>query len=380
LPNYGAGLTAIEKTPSVHTALKGIQPPASGQLVAKISQADATGEQIFSGAMDAPPANGVLGDYGLAPGFETRGMWFNTQGVVPMEGQPAGGGSPPLTMQSLLGKVVLVDFWTYSCVNCVRMLPYLKAWYDTYRSRGFVIVGVHTPEFEFEMKSSNVARAIKDLGVDWPVVQDNDYKEWNAYSNQYWPADYFIDGKGHVRYFQFGEGDYDIAEKVIQKLLKENGANVNGPAVLPAAYTISAATPETYLGYDRGRGFASANVPVPDKPTDYVPARTPSNGEWNLSGTWTITPQYVVPQTTGTLQLGFNAKNVFLVMEPGPAGGRIDVSVDGKGAGDTTDVKNGVLAPKESRMYQLVALKQAGPHLLRLEVYGKVRLFAFTFG
>ncbi|HUI70326.1 MAG TPA: cytochrome c biogenesis protein DipZ [Spirochaetia bacterium] len=374
-PNYGAGLTAIEKAPSVGTALKGLSPQKGSATVLT----NAAGERLFSGAMDAAPENGVLGDYGLAPDFVTSGMWFNTEGVVPMEGQLSGGGSPPLTMRSLRGKVVLIDFWTYSCVNCVRTLPYLRAWYDTYRSLGLVVVGVHTPEFEFEMKSSNVAQAIKDLGVDWPVVQDNDYKEWNAYSNQYWPAHYFIDAKGHVRYFHFGEGNYDVSEKVIQALLREAGAKV-GDIVSKPAPVIEANTPETYLGYDRGRGFASATTPVPDKPADYQPARMPKNGEWNLAGTWTITPQYVVPQTSGTLQLGFDAKNVFLVIQPGPGGGTISVNVDGKPGEDTPDVKAGVFSPGESRMYQVVGLKQAGAHLLRLDVKGNVRLFAFTFG
>ncbi|MGA2611950.1 MAG: cytochrome c biogenesis protein DipZ [Spirochaetia bacterium] len=376
-PNYGTGLTAIEKAPSVRTALKRLQP-AAGQRTGG-AQTNASGERIFSGAMDAAPVNGVLGDYGIAPEFVTTGMWFNTEGVVPMEGQLSSGGSPPLMMTSLRGRVVLVDFWTYSCVNCVRTLPYLRAWYDTYRTDGLVIVGVHTPEFEFEMKSANVAQAIKDLGVDWPVVQDNEYKQWNAYANQYWPAHYFIDAKGHVRYFHFGEGDYDVSEKVIQALLKEAGANVAGVVSKPAP-DIEANTPETYLGYDRARGFASSTVPAPDKPADYMPAKVPQNGEWNLTGRWTITPQYVVPETSGTLQLGFNAKNVFLVIEPAGQGGTIGVSVDGKKGADTPDVKDGALLPRESRMYQLVGLKQAGSHLLRLEVQGKVRLFAFTFG
>ena len=374
-PNYGTGLTAIERGSPVRTALRALQPEAGGAGV----QTSASEEGSFSGAMDATPENGVLGNYGHAPDFVTNGMWFNTEGVVPMEGQLPGGSSPPLTMQMLRGRVVLIDFWTYSCVNCVRTLPYLKAWYDTYRSRGLVVIGVHTPEFEFEMKSSNVAQAIKDLGIDWPVVQDNDYKQWNAYSNQYWPAHYFIDAKGRVRYFHFGEGEYDVSEKVIQALLKEAGANVGGIISKPAP-SIESNTPETYLGYDRGRGFASATAPVPDRPAEYLPARTPTNGEWNLTGKWTITPQYVVPLDSGTLQLGFNAKNVFLVIEPQGGDGNIAVRVDGKPGNDTADVRNGVLLPRESRMYQLVGLKRAGSHVLSLDVRGKVRLFAFTFG
>src|SRR5208337_4292428 len=220
--------------------------------------------------------------------------------------QTSQGGSMPLMLNSLRGKVVVVDFWTYSCVNCVRTLPYLKAWYDAYRDKGLVIVGVHTPEFEFEKSTANVARAIHELGVTWPVVQDNDYLQWSAYANQYWPAHYFIDAKGRVRYFP--------------------------------------------------------------------------NGEGNLTGTWTITPQYVLPSTTGTLQLGFDSRNVFLVVEPVDNGGRISVFVDNKPGTDTSDVKNGALAPRESRMYQLVGLSSAGSHLLRLEVKGRLRLFAFTFG
>ena len=265
-PNYGSGLTAIEKAPSVRVALKTLRTWGNGRGQ---NSANSSGERVFSGAMDVTPQNGVLGDYGLAPAFVTNGMWFNTEGVVPMPGQPSEGGSMPLSLQSLRGKVVVVDFWTYSCVNCVRTLPYLKAWNDTYRSRGLVIVGVHTPEFEFEKKSANVERAIKDLGVDWPVVQDNDYSQWNAYANQFWPAHYFIDAKGHVRYFHFGEGEYDVSEKVIQALLKEAGTNVGGIVSKPAP-EIDAQTPETYLGYGRGRGFASATVPVPDMVTDYT--------------------------------------------------------------------------------------------------------------
>ena len=378
-PNYGSGLTAIEKTQSVRVALKTLDSGAAAGGKGVSGSANSSGEHVFAGAMDVTPQNGVLGDYGLAPAFVTSGMWFNTEGVVPMPGQPSEGGSMPLSLQSLRGKVVVVDFWTYSCVNCVRTLPYLKAWNDTYRSRGLVIIGVHTPEFEFEKKSANVERAIRDLGVDWPVVQDNDYSQWNAYANQFWPAHYFIDAKGHVRYFHFGEGEYDVSEKVIQALLKEAGTDVGGIVSKPAP-EIDAQTPETYLGYGRGRGFASATVPVPDKATDYMPARVPQNGEWNLSGKWTITQQYVLPESSGAFQLGFLAKNVFLVIEPQGSGGKIMVSVDGQPGADTADVKDGVLAPRESRVYQLVGLKQASAHLLRLEVQGQVRLFAFTFG
>ncbi|HYW84642.1 MAG TPA: cytochrome c biogenesis protein DipZ [Spirochaetia bacterium] len=368
-PNYGAGLTAIEKTAPVQSALKAREPAPAAR---------AAGADVFS-APEAAPENGVLGDYGAAPAFLTRGNWFNTEGLSPTAGQMAQGASMPLTMEALRGKVVVVDFWTYSCVNCVRTLPYLRAWYDAYRDKGLVIVGVHTPEFEFEKNPANVAKAIHELGVDWPVVQDNDYVQWNAYANMYWPAHYFIDARGRVRYFHFGEGQYDVSEKVIQALLKEAGANVGGIVSRPAPL-LQSQTPETYLGYDRGQGFVSAVNPVADKPTNYTPSRTPHNGEWNLTGTWTISPQYVVPESSGTLQLGFDAKNVFLVVEPQAPGGSIAVSVDGAQGGDTADIKKGMLEPRESRMYQLVGLNAPGPHTLRLDVKGKIRLFAFTFG
>jgi cytochrome c biogenesis protein CcdA/thiol-disulfide isomerase/thioredoxin len=371
LPGYGSGLTAIEQVAPVKDALKGRNP-----------QAGAVAMKAAAGVFQAPenaPENGTLGDYGAAPDFVTTGTWFNTQGLSAATGQTSQGGTMPLSLAALRGKVVVVDFWTYSCVNCVRTLPYLRAWYDAYRDKGLVIVGVHTPEFEFEKNSVNVARAIHELGVTWPVVQDNDYAEWTAYANQYWPAHYFIDAKGRVRYFHFGEGEYDVSEKVIQQLLKEAGANVGGVVSKPDL-ALEVNTPETYLGYDRGRGFASAVPPVADAPVEYHPARRPANGEWNLSGTWTITPQYVVPAANGTLQIGFDAKNVFLVIEPAGGSGRISVSVDGAPVADTPDVKGGVLAPTESRMYQLVGLGSAGSHVLKLDVKGKLRLFAFTFG
>jgi cytochrome c biogenesis protein CcdA/thiol-disulfide isomerase/thioredoxin len=371
-PRYGTGLTALEKAAPVQSALKTREPTAG----------KGTGTPGAAGVFSAPetaPANGMLGDYGVAPDFLSNGTWFNTEGISPTTGQTAQGGSMPLTLQSLRGKVVVVDFWTYSCVNCVRTLPYLKAWYDAYRDKGLVIVGVHTPEFEFEKSTANVARAIRDLGVTWPVVQDNDYAQWMAYANQYWPAHYFIDAKGRVRYFHFGEGEYDVSEKVIQALLKEAGSSVSGIVSKPAP-ALEALTPETYLGYDRARGFASAVNPVADAAVEYRPAHTPANGEWSLSGKWTITPQYVIPSESGALQLGFNARKVFLVIEPESPGGSISVFIDDKPAGDTPDVRAGVLLPRESRMYQLVDLAAAGNHVLRLEVKGKVRLFAFTFG
>jgi len=354
---------------------------------------------VFSGATGPEPKNGNLSDYGLAPKLLTKGAWFNTEGLAPAAGTSAKtaadttadssdigaavnvpDSTPPLTMADLRGKVVVVDFWTYSCVNCVRTIPYLKAWYKAYHDKGLVIIGVHTPEFEFEKRPSNVQSAMKDLGVTWPVVLDNNYREWNAYGNQFWPAHYFIDANGHVRYFHFGEGDYATSEKVIQKLLRERGTQVSGIVSRPDLVN-TAQTPETYLGYSRGKGFATAVPPVPDKPTEYRPAKTPDNGQWNLDGRWTITAHYIVPDNSGVLQLGFNATNVYLVIAPeDDKGGTIRVTVDGNTPADTPDVKNGILKPDSDRLYQLVGLDAAGRHNLTLKVDGKLRLYAFTFG
>jgi cytochrome c biogenesis protein CcdA/thiol-disulfide isomerase/thioredoxin len=369
-PNYGSGLTALEDTSPVRKALTAIEGPGGS-----------TGAAGGSTSFTASYKEGVLGDYGMAPALVARGPWFNTEGTAGGSG-PGGAGSPPLTMAELAGKVVLVDFWTYSCVNCVRTIPYLQTWYKEYRDKGLVIVGVHTPEFEFEKKTANVARAIRELGVTWPVVQDNDYAQWRAYENHYWPAHYLIDAAGHVRYVHFGEGSYDATDRVIRKLLLEAGANPGRP-VAQAEPKFTSQTPETYLGTARATGFVSEGEPQLDRPAHYQAAHAPGNGEWALSGAWIVTRSYVqsVGSAAGSeLRLGFDASNVFLVIEPEEAGGMIQVRVDGRVAGDTADVKGGVLVPGESRLYQLVGLPRAGEHVLDLKVEGKLRLFAFTFG
>jgi thiol-disulfide isomerase/thioredoxin len=283
-------------------------------------------------------------------------------------------------MGELRGKVVLVDFWTYSCVNCVRTIPHLRSWYDTYRDHGFVIIGVHTPEFTFERDRENVQEAMQELGVNWPVVLDNEYEQWRAYNNRYWPAHYFIDAAGRVRYFHFGEGKYDTSEDVIRALLEEAGSLPTARAAARRETELESKTAETYLGYGRARGFSSEVTPVPNKPVLYRPAGAPANGQWALEGKWTITEEYVVPEDTGVLRLGFHAKDVYLVIEPAAENGRIEVRVDGKPVEDTADVRDGVLSPGESRLYHVVEQPEPGEHLLTLKVEGELRLFAFTFG
>jgi cytochrome c biogenesis protein CcdA/thiol-disulfide isomerase/thioredoxin len=357
-PSYGSGLTALEQIAPVEKALE----------ARAISGGDRAPHESgrFAGAPDGVADDGKLGDYGAAPAFIAGGKWLNA---------PASG----LSLADLRGKVVLVDFWTYSCVNCVRTLPYLRAWYDAYKEKGLVIVGVHSPEFEFEKVGANVSTAMRDLGVTWPVVQDNDYAEWNAYGNKYWPAHYFIDAKGRVRYFHFGEGGYESSERVIQALLKEAGVATSG-LVTKADLSLEAQTPETYLGYERGQGLQSSAPPEADKAMDYKPGKNPGNGEWSLEGRWTISGQYIMPESQGKLSLGFHAKSVYLVVQSEGSGGSISVRMDGAPVPDTPDVKGGTSRPTKSRLYQLVKLPAGGEHLLELVVSGNLKLFAFTFG
>jgi cytochrome c biogenesis protein CcdA/thiol-disulfide isomerase/thioredoxin len=360
-PNYGTGLTAFENAEPVLKAL---------------DERSNTGTTMTA---DSSPTSfnveaGKLGDYGPAPEIVTHGQWFNTDDL----GTAAADGT--VTMDELEGKVVLLDFWTYSCINCVRTIPHLRSWYERYRDEGFVIIGVHTPEFAFERDPENVRAAMQDLGVTWPVVLDNDYQQWRAYNNRYWPAHYFIDAAGRIRYFHFGEGEYDASEDVIRSLIEEVGDLRSARAKAIPAAELSSRTAETYLGYGRARGFTSEVSLVPNEPVRYRPAEMLANGNWTLDGWWKINREYIVPEGTGVLEMGFNARDVFLVIEPTGASGRVEVRVDGKTAGDTVDVHGGVLLPQDSRLYHLVRKIEPGEHVLSLEVSGELRLFAFTFG
>jgi len=377
LPRYGAGLTAIEDQEPVRAALDQWEFGAlPGRDSAEGSASDPESMVRTISAANRPEG-GETSDYGEAPAIVAQGPWFNTEGISPADSTGAGAGA--LSMDDLAGKVVVLDFWTYSCVNCVRTIPHLRSWYETYKDAGLVILGVHTPEFEFEKNPVNVERAIQELGITWPVVLDNNYAQWRSYSNRYWPAHYFIDATGRVRYYQFGEGRYDTAEMVIRELLAEAGATNLGRIASVPSQDYAARTPETYLGFGRQENLKNVGELVRNEVSEFHRAGEPGNGEWTLDGRWNVNREYVVPESAGVLELGFNARNVFLVIEP-DGSGRVKVSVDGKVSRDTADVKDGVLLAGESRLYQLVGLRRAGEHVLRLEVEGNLRLFAFTFG
>lgn len=317
------------------------------------------------------------------------------EGVMPpLTGATEWINSPPLTTEQLRGKVVLVDFWTYSCINCVRTIPYVRAWAEKYRDQGLVVIGVHTPEFAFEKSPANVRDAVRRFGVTYPVAMDNDFAIWRAFDNRYWPAHYFIDAKGDIRYHHFGEGDYEHSERVIQQLLKEAGAaNVDQAVVqvraqgAEAAATAEVASPETYVGYARAKHFASPGGFGFDVRKTYAAAPLKLN-DWSLSGDWIVRPEHADLQTQGgRLAFRFKARDLHLVMGPSNMGQpvRFRVRIDGQApsakAGVDIDAQ-GLGRIDSQRLYQLV--RQSGgarERTFEIEFLDPgVQVFAFTFG
>jgi thiol-disulfide isomerase/thioredoxin len=306
--------------------------------------------------------------------------------------------SPPLDAASLRGKVVLLDFWTYSCVNCLRTLPYVRAWAQKYGPHGLVVIGVHTPEFDFEGETANVQRAVKDLGIGYPVAVDSRHALWDAFGVQAWPAFYFVDAKGQIRYNQLGEGRYAQAEHMIQQLLREAGRHdVPGDLVAPHGQGTQAAagaqapmSDETYLGAARAEGFVSASGALQaGRKVTYAPAPTLSLNQWTLAGTWSVDAQQIaLAKAGGRIAFRFKARDLHLVLGPAQAGHvvRFRVRIDGKppggdhGSDVDTDGKGRIDA---QRLYQLV---RQSPHDERVRLFEiefldeGARAHAFTFG
>jgi cytochrome c biogenesis protein CcdA/thiol-disulfide isomerase/thioredoxin len=311
-----------------------------------------------------------LNDIGPAPEFTDTQDWFNTPG------------GEPLTMKGLRGKVVLIDFWTYSCINCIRTLPYLNAWNKRYAKDGLVIVGVHTPEFPFEREASNVEEAIKTDGIEYPVVQDNENGTWDAYGNLYWPAEYFVDAKGEVRYAHFGEGEYGEKEQVIRELLAEAGhepgkarADAHGMAAEPTV-----TTPESYLGAERAGNFANGTIEVGRR---HYTLQNPGENELSYGGEWKIGEQAVTAGKGAKLDLNFGARRVYLVLGSPGKPRRLKVMLDGKpiaAADDGSDVHNGYVKVTNQRLYNLVELPKVEHRVLELVPEEGVQGYAFTFG
>ncbi|MBY4606693.1 cytochrome c biogenesis protein DipZ [Rhizobium sp. 9T] len=317
---------------------------------------------------------------GYAPSLDGAVEWLN---------------SKPLPTEELRGKVVLVDFWTYSCINCIRTIPYTKAWAEKYADQGLVVIGVHAPEFAFEKKIDNVKSAISDFKIGYPVAVDNDYKIWRAFDNSYWPAAYLIDAKGQIRYHHFGEGNYGRTEKAIQDLLREAGSEMTATApVAPDAKGVEAGpdlgnvrSGETYLGYEQATNFSSPEGLQADAPQNYSISKPGLNG-WGLSGSWTVgKDQATLDQAGGGITYRFSARDLHLVLGPGDGAKpvRFQVKIDGKapGADHGSDIDadgNGTVTA--TRLYQLV--RQSGTVTARnFEIRfldPGVQAYAFTFG
>jgi len=331
-------------------------------------------------AAPAPEAGAPLPVEGELPSLAGATKWFN---------------SAPLTPEALRGKVVLVDFWTYSCINCIRSLPYVNAWAQKYRDHGLVVIGVHAPEFAFEKDPANVAKAIKDFNIGYPVAMDNDYAIWKGFNNEYWPAHYFIDAHGQIRAHHFGEGDYAGSEDVIRRLLGDAGyKDLPGGYVQPGASGAEAAgsgdmrrSPETYVGYARSEGFAGGQIAHDDSWNYHAPDALAAN-QWAFDGTWTVNAQHAtLDKSNGRIVYRFRGRDLHLVLGPGEDGKpvRFRVTLDGKAPGDDhgTDIDadgNGVV--NGQRLYQLVRQAHGtGERVFEITFLDpNVRAYAFTFG
>ena len=371
-------------------------------------------DRLSSSSVPAKPANGnavtpaqtqttKATDSAAAPAMMRAAASSNLEAPLPIEGElpPLSGAiqwlnSPPLSAQDLRGKVVLIDFWTYSCINCLRSLPYVKAWAQKYRDQGLVVIGVHAPEFAFERNVDNVKRATHDLGIDYPVAIDNNYAIWRAFGNQYWPAHYFVDAKGQIRFHHFGEGDYAHSEQVIQQLLKEAGHTEVGPmvgdtrakGVQMSADNADMLSPETYVGYERAENFAERGGESHDRIHTYAAPAQLALNNWSLAGAWNVgAEQATLVGPTGTIVYRFHARDLHLVLGPGKDNKpvRFRVSIDGAAPGDAhgTDVlADGTGTVTAQRLYQLV--RQSGDvkdRTFSIEFLDPgVEAYAFTFG
>ena len=348
--------------------------PMAGATGAATGSMTTTAAKTEAGAAAAPPVEGEM------PALSGAVAWLN---------------SPPLTAQGLRGKVVLIDFWTYSCINCLRTLPYLKAWYERYQNHGFVIIGVHAPEFAFEKDEANVRRAVTELGIRYPVAIDNDYAIWRAFNNQYWPAHYFVDASGRIRGHHFGEGGYEESEQLLRQLLTEAGAQHLSAAAEPHGSGVEAApdmadvgSPETYVGYERAANFASPGGELHDQARNYsVPGALQLN-QWGLKGAWRVEGERAVAAKPGAaIVFRFRARDLHLVLGPAEGGQavRFRVSIDGHAPGNDhgSDVQpDGSGSVQEQRLYQLLRQNQTqAEHTFAIEFLDAgVQAYSFTFG
>jgi len=362
---------ALENSSAVQNRLASLRP-ASRFALRQSREASGTPVAEEVGVSIPGVKTPALPKLGAAPDFTNNQQWFNTPG------------DRPLTLAGLRGHVVLVDFWTYTCINCIRTLPFLKGLYATYHRYGLDVVGVETPEFTFEQEAGNVQQAIRSDGLRYPVVQDNRYGTWNAYENEYWPAEYLIDAHGQVRHTQFGEGDYKQDEAAVRQLLYEAGARhlpspMSAHAIIPSS---GLATPETYLDPDRSQGFAQ---PLQAGTHFYPGVIDPHVNEFGLHGTWTVTSQSATPTGAGASITGrFQAAHVYLVLtSAGNSPRPVRVLLDGRPISATdagADVHGATVTVSGQRLYGLVSLPTAQQRTITLEIPPGVSAYDFTFG
>ncbi len=343
-------------------------------------------------AQNAPPKNpGAMMMMSATAGGAAGGP----QTMPDLSGAVAWLNSPPLNADRLKGSVVLVDFWTYSCINCLRSIPYVRAWAEKYKGSGLVVIGVHTPEFAFEKDLDNVRRAVSELKITYPVALDNDYKIWKAFNNSYWPADYLVDATGHIRFHHFGEGKYDESEQQIQQLLKERDGQLAVTGLVKVAGTGAEAppdndveSPETYVGYDRADSFLSPGGMKQDIAHLYSAPKHLELNQWGFSGTWTDNAQVATLDAAhGGIVYRFHARDLHLVLGPSPKGQpvRFRVKIDGRAPGanhgvDTDAQGNGIVT--DHRLYQLIRQKDMiEDRTFEIEFLDPgAQAFAFTFG
>jgi len=368
---FGFDTRVLAKLSSAQTA--GLETSLAQKLGIAQPMRETSARENAMGQLDLPVE-------GTLPPLETLGIgpWFNSR---------------PLTAKNLKGKVVVIDFWTYSCINCLRSIPYVKAWDERYRKDGLVVIGVHAPEFAFEHDPANVAKAVKDLGITYPVVMDNDWKLWRALNNNYWPAHYFVDAQGRVRYHHFGEGEYDMSERVIRQLLAEAGhapagsmSSAQASGTEAAADLAEVGSPETYIGYYRADRFASPGGLLHDQAKTYAAAPLQLN-QWSFDGPWMDARQSARSLGPGAkISFRFHARDLHLVL--GSATGkpvRFRITLDGKVPGgdagvDTKAEGTGVVTGQ--RLYQLVRQKgRVRDRTFTIEFLDPgVEAFSFTFG
>ncbi|HKB20740.1 MAG TPA: cytochrome c biogenesis protein DipZ [Gaiellaceae bacterium] len=349
-------LTALAIAFNVDRHFQTALPGYTQALQSKVEESASAQTQLrkLRGDTRQVAATTSLRNYGPAPRLAGLTNWINSE---------------PLTLRRLRGKVVVIDFWTYSCINCLRTLPHVKAWYRTYHDKGLVVIGVHTPEFAFEHVPSNVRSAVRRLGITYPVALDNDYSTWNAFKNQYWPAKYLIDRRGHLRYYHFGEGSYDTTEARIRTLLGENAGMLPVANELADPTPTGLTTPESYLGYERLAHFADKTV-TPDRFATYrFPTGDLEQDQLAYSGRWRVEGQRIVSGPGAQLRLRFIARSVHLVLG---GHGSVAVLVDG--------TPQEIVKVRASKLYTLARVPDLRSRLLELRFTPGVDAYAFTFG